>query len=207
MSLSCMPMVTVFEAGRSVVSGGLLEVAAELKSRLGAQRQSSASVFSDETGRVVDIDFSGSVEEVLARLRQRFPATSLTPEVPPANSGPGRPRLGVVAREVTLLPRHWEWLNSQPGGASAALRRLVDNARRESEGADRQRRSREATYAFVSATAGNEPGFEEAVRALFNGSSVAFSALMKGWPEDIKTHALRLAEASWPDPGLDTQPT
>ena len=78
----------------------------------------------------------------------------------------------MVAREVTLLPRHWEWLAQQSGGASVALRRLVDQARRGTEDKDRIRRAQEAAYRFMSAMAGNRPNFEDAIRALFAGDSL-----------------------------------
>jgi hypothetical protein len=121
--------------------------------------------------------------------------------------------LGVVAREVTLLPRHWEWLATQPGGASAALRRLVDEARRTYAGRDRVRRAQNAAYAFMSAMAGDEPGFEEATRALFGANHAVFDALVERWPADVRDHARMLArgvfadvpdarhEASTPNPG------
>ncbi len=109
--------------------------------------------------------------------------------------GPGRPRLGVVAREVTLLPRHWDWLSSQPGGASVALRKLVEQARRRNEGKDRLRRSQEAAYRFMSALAGNLPGFEEATRAFFAGDQERFDDQTESWPVDVRDHARRLASA------------
>jgi hypothetical protein len=105
--------------------------------------------------------------------------------------GRGRPRLGVVAREVTLLPRHWEWLNAQPGGASVALRKLVEAGMRD-RGAQ-ERAMREAAYRFMSALAGDMPGFEEATRALFAGDAPGMAERMAPWPADIREHALRLA--------------
>ena len=116
---------------------------------------------------------------------------------------PGRPKLGVVAREVTLLPRHWEWLNSQPGGASVALRKLVEEARRANSGKDRLRRAQEAAYRFMSTMAGNEPGFEEAARALFAGRQEPFEALVRGWPKDVREHAKKLAAGVWQEAGND----
>ncbi|WP_154585104.1 DUF2239 family protein, partial [Bordetella pertussis] len=119
------------------------------------------------------------------------------PEGSPARPrGRGRPRLGVVAREVTLLPRHWDWLAGQPGGASVALRKLVEQARREHAGADALRRGRDAAYTFMSAAAGNLPGFEEAVRALYAGDAERLAAHMAGWPADVRAYALRLAGAA-----------
>lgn len=100
----------------------------------------------------------------------------------------GRPRLGVVAREVTLLPRHWAWLAQQRGGASATLRRLVDEARRNQAQADAQRLARERTYRFMSAMTADWPGFEEACRALFAGDGRAFRRQTAGWPADVRDH-------------------
>jgi hypothetical protein len=114
-----------------------------------------------------------------------------------APRGPGRPKLGVVAREVTLLPRHWEWLATQPGGASITLRRLVEHAKRASTGKDRVRRSQSAAYRFMSAMAGDEPGFEEATRALFAGNLDRFNTLVEGWPRDVRDHARRLATGAF----------
>ncbi|OZA80746.1 MAG: hypothetical protein B7X77_02015 [Caulobacter sp. 39-67-4] len=102
-----------------------------------------------------------------------------------APRGRGRPRLGVVSREVTLLPRHWDWLAAQPGGASVALRKLVEAARRQGEGPERIRRSREAAYRFATAMAGDRAGFEAAMRALFAGDDAAFEARLVDWPADI----------------------
>ena len=109
----------------------------------------------------------------------------------------GRPRLGVVAREITLLPRHWEWLATQPGGASVALRKLVEHAQRGNKAVDEQRRARETAYRFMSALAGDEAGFEEASRALFAGQRTAFLTQVATWPADVREHVLRLAQAAW----------
>jgi uncharacterized protein len=148
-------------------------------------------------GRAVDFDLSGTPEDVAARLS---PAE--------APRGRGRPKLGVVAREVTLLPRHWDWLASQPGGASVALRKLVEAASRAAEGPDRMRVSREVAYRFSSAMAGDLPGFEEAMRALFAGDDMAFEARIDLWPGDIaaqmRTYA---AEAFGPDQPADLAST
>ena len=126
-----------------------------------------------------------------------FPAAPQSNAEPDAPRGPGRPRLGVVAREVTLLPRHWEWLNGQPGGASVALRRLVEDARRLRAGADRKRRSQEVAYRFISAMAGDRPGFEEATRALFASDRTRFTAHTSAWPVDVRRHARALADRAF----------
>jgi hypothetical protein len=125
----------------------------------------------DTEGRPVELDLRGEVAEVLARLP--------TPE-PAAARGPGRPKLGVTAREVTLLPRHWDWLGAQPGGASVTLRKLVEAAARAGEGPGRQRRAREIVYRFAAAMAGDAPGFEAAMRALFAGDAAGFKAAAAG---------------------------
>ena len=98
-----------------------------------------------------------------------------------------------MAREVTLLPRHWDWLASQPGGASVALRRLVDEARHANPVADRVRQAREATYRFMTAIAGNQPGYEEAIRALFAGDGARYHGLIAGWPLDVRYYASLLS--------------
>lgn len=116
------------------------------------------------------------------------------------NRRPGRPKLGVVAREVTLLPRHWQWLNGQPGGASVALRKLVDEARRVNAGKDLVRQARESAFRFMSAMAGNEPRFEEAIRSLFAGNAERFHEMIAAWPVDVRDHAEKLAAASFAKP-------
>jgi hypothetical protein len=103
--------------------------------------------------------------------------------------------LGVVAKEVTLLPRHWDWLNLQPGGASVALRKLVEEARRTSGHHDRVRAAQESAYRFMSAVAGNLSGFEEAARALFAYDRRRFSQMIAAWPDDVRDYAVRLAFA------------
>lgn len=161
-------------------------------------------VFDEETSAVIDLDLRGTVEAVrrsaaqLAAAQAPGPAAS-EPAGAEERRGPGRPRLGVVAREVTLLPRHWEWLAAQPNGASAAIRRLVDEARRRHAGKDRVRRAQNAAYRFMSAMAGDEPGFEEAIRALFAGNQAVFEALVERWPADVRDHAKQLACGAFAD--------
>ena len=99
----------------------------------------------------------------------------------------------MVAREVTLLPRHWDWLGTQPGGASVALRKLVEEARRVNADKDRLRQSQEAAYRFMSPMAGHLPGFEEATRALFAPDAARFHALIAPWPNDVREHTTTLA--------------
>ena len=182
---------TAFEGQRRLITGALADVALAVK-RAGAT-PSPIAIFDDHTGRVVDLDLRGSDAEILARLPQDT-SSDLPVEAPASEPrGRGRPKLGVVAREVTLLPRHWEWLNAQPGGASVALRKLVDEARRANGDKDRAREAREAAYHFMSAAAGDRPHFEEASRALFADDRRHFVALIADWPADIRDHAVALA--------------
>jgi len=168
---------SAFSGASLVASGSLAELLPALKAR---NWEDEALVFEDQTGRQVDFDLRGSIEEVLARA------------LPPARTGPGRPRLGVVSREISLLPRHWEWLELQPNGASAALRRLVDQARSQDQGASRARLALDAAGRFMSAMAGNLPGYEEATRALYARDRARLESLIEGWPGDIRNHVLRL---------------
>lgn len=177
------PTYTAFADGQLLASGTSNEVARAARD---AQARGAAGVliFDDITGLQVEFD-PFSPEPALVGVA--------TTEVEPVRSGRGRPRLGVVAREVTLLPRHWEWLSGQPGGASAAMRRLVEDARRKSEGVDRARRAQEALYRAMSALAGDLAGFEEATRALYAGQDARFDDLISGWPGDIRDYLARLA--------------
>jgi hypothetical protein len=186
---------TAFEGVRRLAAGPLTEIAPTIQR---AERQASEpiSIFSDTTGRAIDLDLRGSVDEMLAWLATSVQKNDGKTEEHAASSEPrgrGRPKLGVVAREVTLLPRHWEWLNAQPGGASVALRKLVDEARRANGDRDRQRAARDAAYHFMSAMAGNLKNFEEASRALFADDRRKFASLIATWPSDIRDHVVRLA--------------
>jgi hypothetical protein len=181
---------TAFAGQRQLASGTLAEVALAVKR---AGQPQPVIIFSDATGRSLDLDLRGSDQEVLARL-PAGPSPAPAPESPASEPrGRGRPKLGVVAREVTLLPRHWEWLNAQPGGASVALRKLVDEARRGSGDRDRLRAARDAAYHFMSTMAGNLAHFEEAARALFADDRRRFVSLIADFPTDIRDHIVRLA--------------
>lgn len=173
----------VFHQARRIASGPLAEAARETRETLG-ERAAEAQVFDAESSMPIDIDWRGDADDVVARLRPA-PAEA-------APGGRGRPRLGVVAREVTLLPRHWEWLAQQRGGASVTLRRLVDQARQADTGGAR-RRAQESTHRFMTAMAGDAEGFEEALRALYAGDAARFETFTVAWPPDVRDHARRLA--------------
>jgi hypothetical protein len=187
-----------FEQDRCIASGDLRQVARAAKHWLDRRKDASILVFDGRTSAPVDIDFRGSIDDVLERLPEIAAAsTTSDDDALPAARGPGRPKLGVVAREITLLPRHWEWLAQQSGGASVALRKLVDAARRTGEDPDRVRLAREAAYRFMSAMAGNKPHYEDAIRALFAGEAARFEELIAEWPADVHDHTLRLAERAF----------
>jgi hypothetical protein len=177
------PSLIAFEGWRRIASGPLAEIEAAVQQAM-ARAAAPVLVFDAATSWPVEIAPAGA---------PRPPAT-------PAARGRGRPRMGVAAREVTLLPRHWAWLGRQHGGASAALRRLVEGAMRTHLQADRVREAREAAYRFMSAMAGNLPGFEEATRALFRGDEARLAAETATWPADVRDHARGLAAAAFDVP-------
>jgi hypothetical protein len=187
---------TAFAGMERIATGALAQVAIAVKNRIDRDG-ASVLVFDDATGNPIEVDFRGSAADV----RRRLAASDSEAPTAPAQSaprGPGRPKLGVTAREVTLLPRHWDWLNAQPGGASVALRKLVDQARHGHAGRDRVRQAQEVTYRFMSVVAGNLYGYEEAMRALFAGDRGRFIALIEPWPADVRDHIVMLASAAFP---------
>lgn len=185
---------SVFVGGKKAAAGTQDVVEPLVRGLLARSGADPVLVFDDITGEQVDLDLrprgGSALEGPPPDLGDGHSAASAGAQ---AGRGPGRPKLGVVGREVTLLPRHWEWLNAQPGGASVTLRKLVERARREGAGADRVRRSQEATYRFMSALAGNAPGFEEACRALFAQRRGTFEEHTDSWPGDVRDYARGLA--------------
>jgi hypothetical protein len=176
----------VFEGDRRIATGSRLEAAVAAQAHMVQAPEASLLIF-DPDGRQVDFDLRGGPSDLASRLGQP-PGEGET-----APRGRGRPKLGVTAREVTLLPRHWDWLAAQPGGASVALRKLVEAARRENEGPERRRAARDAAYRFASVMAGDRPGFEEASRALFASDAAGFWGIVERWPADIGAHLRGLA--------------
>jgi hypothetical protein len=192
------PPFSAFAGPKLLASGPLAEVAIAIKIATGAIAD-PIIIFDNATGRSLDLDLRGSHREIIARLPQP-PTTEPDTEAPTEPRGRGRPKLGVVAREVTLLPRHWDWLGARPGGASVALRKLVEDARRTNGDRDRQRAARDAAYHFMSTMAGNLPNFEEASRALFADDRRRFAGLIATWPEDIRDHIIKLAFSDRAEP-------
>ncbi|SFW26188.1 DUF2239 family protein [Luteibacter sp. UNCMF366Tsu5.1] len=203
MSDPAIPTCTAFTGQRVLSSGLLPEVALAVRRCEGID---PVLVFEDATGRLVDLDLRGSDAEIVDRLSQpqqtyrgRYaPNPDATLDVATSDDTPnvktrGRPKLGVVAREVTLLPKQWEWLADQPGGASATLRRLVDDARKGANPRQQKRAAQDAAYRFMQAIAGDLPGYEEATRALFADDTLRLEEHMAAWPDDIRDYALRLA--------------
>jgi hypothetical protein len=187
-----------FEGDRCIAAGDLRDVARAAKESLDRRQEASIVVFDGSSSSPIEIDFRGSLGDVLARLPDVTSAPAAVEDATfPSPRGPGRPKLGVVAREVTLLPRHWEWLARQSGGASVALRKLVEEARRSGEGRDRIRQAQEAAYRFISVMAGNKPHYEDAIRALFANEAAHFEKLIADWPADVRDHAARLAEMAF----------
>jgi uncharacterized protein len=185
-----------FVGATLLASGRLDEVVAIAKAAFDKDSALSPWVFDATTSARIDIDLGGSREQVNARL----------PQAPhPPVRGPGRPKLGVVAREVTLLPRHWEWLSTQQGGASVALRKLVEQARKTGSSADDRRKGQEAAYKFMTAIGGDYIGYEDATRALFAGEGTKFMALIDVWPKDVRAHLERLGQAAFRREDADVQ--
>ncbi|MDQ0041430.1 DUF2239 family protein [Variovorax boronicumulans] len=179
----------VFAGFKRIAEGSTAEVLAQLRER---KDDTPYLIFDAQTGESLDFDVHNQAGVV--------PHATTAEAHDDTPRGVGRPKLGVVAREVTLLPRHWDWLNRQPGGASVALRRLVQEASRVNADRDAVRASREATYRFMTVIAGALPGFEEATRALFAGERNRFEGLIDAWPADLRTHLQKLSAAGWSTP-------
>lgn len=181
---------TAFEDNKIIAKGALQEVVLKVKKRFDKSPESLMSIYSDATGKAMDfINMQGSESDVLKRIVVYTMDSS-----PLLSSGPGRPKLGVTSREVSLLPRHWEWLANQSSGASATLRKLVDDAMKKSVGTNHIKSAQERTYRFMSVQAGNFEGYEEALRALYRKEKDTFVSFIKEWPTDVQKHTLELAK-------------
>ncbi|HEY6815083.1 MAG TPA: DUF2239 family protein [Croceibacterium sp.] len=162
--------LTVFHKGTLLARGMREEVVPAMRALQPLERANDLLAFDDETGRQIDID--------------------IRPEADLAPRPRGRPALGVEAKEVTLLPRHWEWLASQRGGASATLRKLVEDAARKGRVA---RDHHDTAYRFLYAMAGDLPSFDEATREMYAGNKAGYDHFSCDWPPDVRDHGRRLA--------------
>jgi hypothetical protein len=179
---------TAFEGFHKLISSDLEKVLLTVKKRLKTHRDASILIFSDSTGKQMDFDLSGTEAEVIERHKV------YTAKSAPAKTTVGRPKLGVVPREISLLPTHWEWLNNQAGGASSTLRHLIDDKiKLGSSDKLKVKRAQEVTYKFLSAIAGDLPHFEETLRYLYRSDRKKFVELTSDWNQDIVDHALSLA--------------
>ena len=183
---------TAFADSRKLAAGNILDVAAKVKKYLMKETKAQILIFDDSSSQV-EIDFRGTPENVMRRLENMFAESA---EDPSKKTGPGRPKLGVTAKEVTLLPDHWEWLARQPGGASVTLRKLVEDAKKKNHGKDLIRQTQETAYKFMTVMAGDLPQYEEAIRALYAGEAKKFEKMISDWPKDIQEHSLHLAKAA-----------
>jgi uncharacterized protein len=199
--MAAISICTAFAGTRRLARGTRAEVARAVKAALEQGENDSILVFDDREARQLEFDLRGTDADVAARYAEAEPdANAGGPEEQASTEAPrgrGRPKLGVVAREVTLLPRHWDWLAAQPGGASVVLRRLVDAARHAGEAKDRVRAAQEAGHRFMTALAGDLRGYEDALRALYAGDRAGFAAASGAWPDDVRDYARALVEGAF----------
>lgn len=182
---------TAFDGNRILARGAVIDVALAVRDAHHSGANGPLLVFEDASGKVMDLDLRGTDEDIISRIRNR---STENPQLQQdAARGRGRPKLGVVAREVTLLPRHWDWLSEQPGGASVALRKLIDEARKATPARDTTKTDHERAYRFMSAMAGDLPGFEEATRALFANDRTRMEQETANWPADVQSYTFSLA--------------
>jgi hypothetical protein len=186
-----------FKGSELIKSGSLLSAALAYKEDIQTGSGASILIFNAMNGKQVDVDIRGSHQDIENRYQVMEPQDSVEVSDAVTEKKRGRPKLGVVGREVTLLPRHWQWLDEQPGGASATLRRLVETARKQGSAEEIAKKAQAATLNFMSAIAGNLEGFEEAVRALYADKKNDFETQISSWPKDIKQTVLRFSELAF----------
>jgi hypothetical protein len=189
---------TAFADLKKIATGDVLDIAAKVKKFLKGENKAQILIFDDVTSEQIDIDFRGTAESVMRRLEDLFKNENDGEK----KSGPGRPKLGVTAKEVTLLPDHWEWLARQPGGASVTLRKLVEEAKKKNFMKDHMRQAQESAHKFMTVMAGDLPHYEEALRALYAADLKKFEKMIGDWPKDIQEHAFKLAKISWTKPEM-----
>lgn len=176
---------TAFAGAKMIASGDVLEVALKVKKYLKDDGKENVLIFDDITSAQVELDLRGTIDAVTKRME-----AMIEPEE--KKSGPGRPKLGVVSKEVTLLPQHWEWLALQPGGASVTLRKLIEEAKKKNFAKDQIRQAQDAVYKFMHAMAGDLPNYEEALRAMYAFDAKKFKKMISDWPKDLQVHILKV---------------
>ncbi|WP_413557935.1 DUF2239 family protein [Bdellovibrio sp. HCB209] len=176
---------TAFAGTKMIASGDILEVALKVKKYLKDDGKENVLIFDDVTSAQVELDLRGTVDAVAKRMEALI-------EPDEKKSGPGRPKLGVVSKEVTLLPQHWEWLALQPGGASVTLRKLIEEAKKKNFAKDQIRQAQDAVYKFMHAMAGDLPNYEEALRAMYAYDTKQFKKMISTWPKDIQEHTMKV---------------
>lgn len=174
-----------FADQKRIAAGDLVDVALKVKKYSKDHSNSSVIVFDEQTSAQVELDLRGTDEAIERRLTE-----ACDPEE--KKCGPGRPKLGVVSKEVTLLPQHWEWLALQPGGASVTLRKLIEDAKKKNAGKDQIRKAQDVVYKFMHAIAGDFPNYEDALRALYAADLKQFKKMISDWPKDIQDHILKI---------------
>ncbi len=183
---------TAFEGAKIVSRGLLISVVSNVKRKLTNNANCNVFIFSDLTGKLMDFNFQGTEKEVLKRLEVFIE----DPKSKESNStsGPGRPKLGVISREISLLPRHWEWLATQSGGASATLRKLIEEEMKKTNSSHSVKFAEERTYKFMTVIGGDFKGYEEAIRALYKKNKENFLANIKEWSPDIRSYVIELVQ-------------
>lgn len=196
------PTLIAFAGTNRLAEGAPADVARAVRNHLDTAGHAPVCVLDAITSAPVDLAMGGTSDQVATWAEAQF----LAREDAADQKRRGRPRLGVVAREVTLLPRHWDWLAAQPGGASVTLRKLVDAARKQGGASERIRRTQDVVHRFLYAVAGDVAGFEEVARALYAWDRARFDELTEGWPIDVVAHARRLLAQADADTGRSDGP-
>ncbi len=174
-----------FIGDRHLFTGDLKGMLSQTHAYISRHGEEGLLIFDNFSGRQIDYNFRVSLEELLGK------------ELPPTpKKGPGRPRLGVVCGEISLLPRHWDWLQRQRQSASATIRRLIEAAMKEASPEEKTREAIDAAGKFLWTMAGNLSDFEEASRALYAQKWHILDAITAAWPEDIAKHLNMMLKAT-----------
>lgn len=179
---------TAFDNTSIIAHGSLRDVILKTKKILGKSENSSFLIFSDSTGKTIDFNFQGTEKEILKRLEIFVSNSDEKIEL----ARPGRPKLGVISREISLLPRHWEWLATQSSGASSSIRNLIEDAIKKSTSKVSLKQQQEKVYRVMTTLAGDLDGYEEAIRSLYKRDRESFIKFTKGWSKDLRSYLEKL---------------